>query len=66
MADESTIAWNATTHTLTVTLGQQRGDRYRRHRGHAASATYTPDAAIKNGFGTVITGTFNTGTLALF
>ena len=31
-----------------------------------SAATYTPDASIKNGFGTAITGTFNTGILALF
>ena len=63
--DKSTIAWNATTHTLTITLGHSAGPGT---VGTVASsaATYTPDAAIKSGFGTTITGTFNTGALTLF
>jgi hypothetical protein len=64
-ADRSTIAWSATTRTLTITLGHGAGLG---SVGTVASsaATYTPDAAIKSGFGTTITGTFNTGILTLF
>ena len=53
------------THTLTITLGQAAGAGT---IGTVASsnATYTPDAAIKNGFGTVITGTLSTGVLTQF
>ena len=65
IADTSTIAWNATTHTLTITLGHAR-EQAPSASWPASVATYTPDAAIKNGFGTAITGTFNTGPLALF
>jgi hypothetical protein len=63
--DKSTVAWNATTHALTITLGHSAGTGT---VGTVASsaATYTPDVAIKNGLGTAITGTFNTGTLTLF
>ena len=64
-ADRSTIAWNAATHTLTITLGKAAGAGT---VGTVASsnATYTPEVAIKNGFGTAITGVFNTGTLIQF
>ncbi|HET6171779.1 MAG TPA: Ig-like domain-containing protein, partial [Gaiellales bacterium] len=64
-ADKSTIAWNATTRTLTITLGHSAGTGTAGTVAGSA-ATYTPDAAIKNGFGTAITGTFNTGILTLF
>jgi hypothetical protein len=64
-ADRSTIAWSASTRTLTITLGHSAGVGV---AGTVASsaATYTPDAAIKSGFGTTITGTFNTGILTQF
>ena len=63
--DESTVSWNATTHTLVVTLGTRAGTGTSGTVG-SSSATYTPDAAIKNGFGTVITGSFVTGALTMF
>ena len=64
-ADASTVAWNAATHTLTATLGRRGGAGV---PGFVASSSgvYTPDSALKSGFGTTITGTCSTGTVTLF
>ena len=64
-ADASSIAWNAATHTLTATLGARGGAGT---PGSVASSAgiYTPDSALKSGFGTAITGTCSTGTVPLF
>jgi hypothetical protein len=64
-ADKSTIAWTTAPHTLTLTLGHSAGTGA---TGTVVSsaATYTPDAAIKNGIGTAIIGTFNTGAVTQF
>ncbi len=64
-ADASSVAWDASTRTLTATLGRRGGAGT---PGTVASSTgiYTPDAALRNGFGTLITGTCSTGALPLF
>ncbi len=56
----STVAWDPTSRTLTVTLGASTGLGT---VGTVAtsSATHTPDAGIKNAVGTAITGSFATG-----
>ena len=64
-ADRSTIAWNASTHALTITLGHS-GGAGTAGTVAASSAILTPDAAIRNGFGTLVTGTFTTGSLTQF
>ncbi len=64
-ATKSTVAWNATTHALVITLGKAAGTGTIGTVA-ASNATYTPDAAIKNGFGTAITGNLLTGTLTQF
>jgi len=58
----SAIAWSATTRVLTITLGSA-GGAGTTGTVASSSATYTPAVAIKNAFGTAITGTFITGSL---
>jgi hypothetical protein len=65
IADRTTVAWNAAAHSLTITLGHSGGAGIA-GTVPSSSAVYTPDAAIKNGFGTAITGTFTTGVITLF
>jgi hypothetical protein len=61
----SSVAWDPSTRTLTVTLGASAGLGT---VGTVASstATHTPDAAIKNAVGTAVTGTFATGAVPQF
>ncbi len=65
VATRSTVAWDAATRTLTITLGQKAGTGIAGTVATSA-AIYTPDSAIRNGFGTAIGGTFTTGTVAQF
>jgi hypothetical protein len=65
IADRTTVGWNAAAHSLTITLGHSGGAGIA-GTVPSSSAVYTPDAAIKNGFGTAITGTFTTGVITLF
>ena len=51
--------------TLTITLGQKAGTGIAGTVATSA-AIYTPDSAIRNGFGTAIGGTVTTGTVAQF
>jgi hypothetical protein len=65
VATRSTVAWAVATRTLTITLGQKAGTGTAGTVATSA-AIYTPDSAIRNGFGTAITGTFTTGAVAQF
>jgi len=53
----STVSYNATSNTLTFTLGTQSGGGTPSTVTTATAVIYTPDAAIKNSAGTAITGT---------
>jgi hypothetical protein len=55
----SSVGWDPTTRTLTITLGGASGLGT---VGTVASSstTYTPDAAIKNAVGTAVSGSFTT------
>jgi hypothetical protein len=61
----SSVAWDPTTRTLTITLGGASGLGT---VGTVASSTttHTPDAAIKNAVGTAVSGTFTTLAVAQF
>ncbi len=64
-ASASTITWDATNWTLTVTLGASAGAGTLGTVG-TSTATYTPDSAIKNAVGTAISGSFSTGSVVQF
>ena len=64
-ADASSVAWDASTRTLTATLGR-RGGAGTPGTVESSTGIYTPDAVLRNGFGTLISGTCSTGALPLF
>jgi hypothetical protein len=63
-ANRSTIAWDASERTLTVTLGER--STFPLLTQASSIATYTPNAAITDSSGTAIAGTFSTANVRQF
>jgi hypothetical protein len=55
--NQTTVAWNATTFRLDITLGAIAFGPAPGTVGASVTATYTPDPVITNPSGTPITGT---------